>query len=352
MPAGEQTRYKKFIGTQKAEGSIRTPLPAAVQKAAGRILGKDLSKFMTVKLKDGDSDYILVGYQSTNDYSQFHFGAGEASVIEMVSKIEGAENESLVLIEEIENGLHPLAIERMVEYLLETALKKRVQVIFTTHSEYALKQLPPDAVWACIDGEAYPGRLSIESLRAITGTVEKERVIFVEDSFARDWVEDIVRQHVPSALGGTEIHVAGGFPRLLDVAMHHNRNPSILKKAAAVVDGDANTATSSEVFKLPGEIPENEVFGFLSQNVESLAGLIQQRCQCPSLSQDDIAKLVKQVELSASDPHLLFRDLGERLGYISEIIARKGFISIYNERNKDCLKELIASLQAFAFGIE
>jgi energy-coupling factor transporter ATP-binding protein EcfA2 len=216
VPAGEQRRYKKFIGIQQRDPTIE-PLPLNVRRSAGHILGKDLTQFKTAKLYEWAADYILLGFQKSNDYSQFHFGAGEASVIEMVTRIEAADNEALILIEEIENGLHPVATDRMVEYLIEAAGRKRLQVIFTTHSEYALKGLRPEAIWACIDGEAYQGRLSIESLRAITGSAEKERVIFVEDQFAKDWVEDILRQYDVDALAATEIHVAGGYPYLAEV---------------------------------------------------------------------------------------------------------------------------------------
>ena len=104
----------------------------------------------------------------------------------MVSKIEEGSENSLILIEEIENGLHPLATQKMVEYLIDVAKRKKSQVIFTSHSEYALNVLPPNAIWACIDGRAYQGKLSIESLRALTGNVQKDKAIFVEDDFARD----------------------------------------------------------------------------------------------------------------------------------------------------------------------
>ena len=282
----------------------------------------------------------MLGYQKTNDYSQFHFGAGEASIIEMVSKIEAADNEALILIEEIENGLHPVAIERMVEYLIDAATRKRLQVIFTTHSEYALKQLPPEAIWACVDGEAYQGRLSIESLRAITGSAEKERVIFVEDSFAKDWVEDILRQHVKGGLATTEIHAAGGYPYLIDVTNHHNKNPSISKRAVAVVDGDASIEAGKDILKLPGEVPENEVFGFVSHRVQELSSLIQQRCQCPNLDQDAIIKTMGKVAIELSDPHDLFRRLGEGLGYLSEIIVRRGLFRSTMKRMARCFSHL------------
>src|ERR1700738_1505482 len=128
VPAGEQTRYKKFIGMNQRD-PIVAPLPAAVRRYAGHILGKDLTQFKLAKLNESDEDYILIGFQKSNDYSQFHFGAGEASIIEMVTRIEGADNEALILIEEIENGLHPVATERMVDYLIEAAERKRLQVI-------------------------------------------------------------------------------------------------------------------------------------------------------------------------------------------------------------------------------
>ncbi|HEX6993510.1 MAG TPA: AAA family ATPase [Gammaproteobacteria bacterium] len=51
----------------------------------------------------------------------------------MVLKLEAASDNALVTIEEIENGLHPVATIRMVEYLIELAERKKIQAIFTTH---------------------------------------------------------------------------------------------------------------------------------------------------------------------------------------------------------------------------
>lgn len=75
----------------------------------------------------------------------------------MVIGIENISDQGLVLIEEIENGLHPLATARLVDYLIDVANRKNVQVIFTTHSEYAIAPLPAEAVWAAVDGTAIQG---------------------------------------------------------------------------------------------------------------------------------------------------------------------------------------------------
>jgi predicted ATPase len=78
--------------------------------------------------------YILASAGCTNDYSQFQFGAEEASIIDMFSKIKEASDNALILIEEIENGLHPLATEKMVEYLIDVANRKKSKLIFTIRS--------------------------------------------------------------------------------------------------------------------------------------------------------------------------------------------------------------------------
>lgn len=137
-------------------------LDKQVSEQVARILGRDVSKFQRSQISTLQAFYT--GGDGTLSYSEFHFGAGESSVIRMVSEIEAASQNALVLIEEIENGLHPVATRRMVEYLIDVALRKSIQSIFTTHSEDALMPLPSEAIWSSIDGKARQGRVSIEAL--------------------------------------------------------------------------------------------------------------------------------------------------------------------------------------------
>lgn len=334
VPASEQTKYKRFVGIKKKKPRLEM-LPAKVASAAGRILAKELGAHQIAKIKSTDKDYLLMGAKGASDYSQFHFGAGEASIIEMVLTIEQSSDYSLILIEEIENGLHPIATEKMVEYLIDVAKRKKVQVIFTTHSDHALRRLPPEAIWACVDGALRPGHLDIESLRAITGHVDKERVVFVEDSFAKDWVEDIIRQYCPTVAAVTEVHSAGGYPFVVEVTSHHNQNPTTRSRALAVIDGDfdGDASALANTVALPGSMPEVEVWQYIYKNIDALVGLVQQRCLVPHLDQDDIVKAMKAVEIDAGDIHLNFRKLGERLGFVSELQVRRGLISIYNQNN-------------------
>ena len=132
----------------------------------------------------GTSDSFHVRRNRGNEYSEFHFGAGESSIIRIVTDIESLPESSLVLIEEIENGLHPVATRCLVEYLA-AAERRRIQAIFTTHSDEALTVLPHEAVWSCLDGSTQQGKLSIKTLRAISGKVDTALAIFTEDAFGQ-----------------------------------------------------------------------------------------------------------------------------------------------------------------------
>jgi AAA15 family ATPase/GTPase len=184
VPAGERREFKKLATINYKYAGALNAVDKAVSDQVARILGKDVSKFQLAQISSLQTFYS--GGDGQISYSEFHFGAGESSVIRMVSQIEAAPKNTLVLIEEIENGLHPVATRGMVEYLIDVARRKSIQAIFTTHSEDALDPLPDEAIWSSIDGKARQGRVSIEALRAITGRIDERMAIFVEDNFAKD----------------------------------------------------------------------------------------------------------------------------------------------------------------------
>jgi predicted ATPase len=194
VPAGERREFKKLATVKYNFTGARETLVTEIQTEVARVLGKDVSKFQVATITPKQSFYV--GGDGELSYSEFHFGAGESSILRMIGEIELAEKSTLVLIEEIENGLHPVATRRMVEYLLDVANRKAIQAVFTTHSEDALLPLPSEAIWSSIDGKVRQGRVSIEALRAITGRIDQRMAIFVEDRFAKEWIEAIIRSEI------------------------------------------------------------------------------------------------------------------------------------------------------------
>jgi len=166
VPAGEKTRFKKLTKSSYVHHSALLSLDTEIATQVEHVLGKAVTEFRVTDV--GQNELFLIGKNGDQQYSEFHFGAGESSIIRMISEIEQAPPNALILIEEIENGLHPIATRRMVEYLIDVAERKSVQTVFTTHSDYALSPLPNEAIWACISGKLKQGKLSVQALKMIS----------------------------------------------------------------------------------------------------------------------------------------------------------------------------------------
>lgn len=80
------------------------------------------------------------------NYSEAFAGTGESRIILIVNDVINASHDSLLLVDEPEISLHPKAIENLQEFLLEQVLKKKLQIVITTHSPLMIKNLPDDAI--------------------------------------------------------------------------------------------------------------------------------------------------------------------------------------------------------------
>lgn len=345
VPAGELSKYRRFIGADSADAQV-SELSAETIQYSGAILDKDVSNYRTAH-KLGDEANKIYIYQSDNQgYSQFHFGAGEASIIETVDRIENADQNALILIEEVENGLHPVAVRLFVQYLQNVARRKRLQIVFTTHSQDAVDELPSEAVWATLNRRLFNGKLSVESLRSITGQVHDSRVVFVEDQFVRDWVYNAIGWHRSDLMPGIRVEKAGGHPNVETVCRYHNENPTIDLPSIALVDGDMRGRVElSENARFIGDThPETTVFEYVFDNRDELISIIRQRCLLAAFSADRIREAIESVRNASVDPHTVFTALSDRLDFHSEIQIKAGMIDIFNERNADFWAECMEIL--------
>ena len=348
VPAGERTEFKKIATVRYRHSGARIKLSAEIIQHVAKILGKNLSNFQVATLDTGKDFYI--GGDGKISYSEFHFGAGESSVIRMVSRIESAPKNTLVLIEEIENGLHPVAVRRMVEYLVDAAERRSVQTIFTTHSEDALLPLPSEGIWYSIEGKVRQGRISIDALRAMTGKVDEGLAIFVEDDFAKEVVEIVIRRHLSDLFDQIGVYSVQGQSQAHAIHLHHMRDPSISDKikSLCILDGDSehDAAPEKNVIKLPGQIPEAEVFNYVHQHIESLSMVLAAGLHLPPERDSDVKRVVNEVALTNRDPHLLFNQVGQKAGLIASSIVSSAFISLWFEGNRTEVEQIAAKIRS------
>lgn len=112
------------------------------------ILGKEYSEIKIIyhRIYEAWGNSIMVKTQNGIEYSEANAGSGENAVINMVRAVMKAEKNSLVILDEPEVSLHPSAQKRLKIFLLNMILKKRLQVVVSTHSTEIIKDMPPTSI--------------------------------------------------------------------------------------------------------------------------------------------------------------------------------------------------------------
>lgn len=355
IPAAERKNLYRFLsGSFKAKAE--EPLQDRTKDAVKRILGRNSDQYIRVSaqsgknlISDGKTIYASLADPKVRNtgYSEFHFGAGEASIITIVDQIESADEGALILIEEIENGLHPVATRYLIDYLIEVARDKSVQIIFTTHSNDALEPLPSKAVWAVNDGVLTQGKLDVSSLRALTGQIDTALAVFTEDKFSKLMAEitlrslsSCIQNQQPIDLSQIDIYDLGGEGQVIKHTRAHNENPAIDFPVVGVLDGDMRNSyspvsirlretTFDDIVFVPGDgDPEQTIFEDVLENIQhqdtsTTLGRLAVRLGVDLAQTDMLKTAMEEVFNTSNDPHLLFVRLGERLGFLpGDIVAR------------------------------
>lgn len=94
-----------------------------------------------VNLSSGNKDLLFAAQESGAAYSELHMAAGERAILRLsqeITKLKGA----LVLIDEVEAGLHPWVQQLLMLHLQQLALRNDLQIIVTSHSPIVLDSVP------------------------------------------------------------------------------------------------------------------------------------------------------------------------------------------------------------------
>lgn len=344
IPATERRELVKAIGN-KFSAASEVELPEPVVDAVEKILGKNIAGFTRLFI-DSQQRVSLFAARSPDgeQYSEFHFGAGEASVIRIVSDIESAPDNAMILIEEIENGLHPVATRRLVEYLIDVALRKSVQVVFTTHSNDAIEPLPPKAIWAAYNGEVLQGKLDIKALRTITGQVDAKLAVFVEDSFAEQMMWTALRYYRGIELDAVLVHRMGGEGPAIKVNEQHNLDPTARFPSVCVLDGDqaGKCDPAKGIFAFPGTgMPEAHIFDVVHSDIERLAARLAVSLQLPSSAQERVKAVVLERGLTNRDRHNVFQQIGDDLDFTAASVVGSAFLAIWAQERDSEVRTLV-----------
>lgn len=175
-------------------------------------------------------------------YSGFDMGGGESSVIVLLSRLQAIPTGSLVVIEEVELGLHVEAQVRLMEVMLGYCSDRRLQIICTTHSEAVIDAVPRRArVLLRKNGQEHEALDNVSTRFAVhemVGQAQPELIIYTEDKLASMLVEEgLTGPHRARIV----IRDVGSNATLARQAVAHMRlNPGY--PALSLFDGDCTDA--------------------------------------------------------------------------------------------------------------
>lgn len=152
-----------------------------------------------------------------NIFCEYNAGSGEFLVVNIIDQIFHAKNESVVLIDEPEVSLHPGAQRRLLRVILSSIIKKKLQVIISTHSRDIVGCLPSKAIiciekqnngFSRVENNILPEQAFIE----IEVTPDAKQII-VEDDMACAIVQAILKEEKLCDLMKV-IYIPGGASNL------------------------------------------------------------------------------------------------------------------------------------------
>ncbi len=83
---------------------------------------------------------------STATYDASQLSDGTLRILAVASAVLSAPGDGMVVVEEIDNGVHPSRVEMLLERIARIAKERRLQILITTHNPALLDALPKAAV--------------------------------------------------------------------------------------------------------------------------------------------------------------------------------------------------------------
>jgi len=149
----ERTVYLRTVANLSNPSEIRSVLQFGRHEVDKQEITSDLLIFAhrilplkyrhLFKMTYGERDLLYAEREDEPTYSEFHMSAGERAILRLSKDISNLEN-ALILIDEIEAGLHPFTQQQLMLELQRLALRKNLQIVVTSHSPVVLETVPPE----------------------------------------------------------------------------------------------------------------------------------------------------------------------------------------------------------------
>lgn len=245
VPHFERSTHKSYRGYFRP-GRLDETVRRRITEVAGRIVGRNYTDF---DLHEHFKYSLPITTYNGVRYSGFNMGAGESAIFDILTALFAAGRGALIVIDEIELGLHEKAQSRLIQELKQICNDLHCQVICSTHSHVILRELPPEGRFY-IDNNANemaitPGISPDLACGKLRGKNTGELSVFVEDGAA----QSILQTSLPYAIRSRiNIHPIGSSEAVLRQLT--SRYIEDKNNCLAILDGDKFNSHVSNLNKI------------------------------------------------------------------------------------------------------
>ena len=197
-----------------------------------------------VKLSSGNKNLLFATQEGGAKYSELHMAAGERALLRLAQEIAQIED-ALVLIDEVEAGLHPWVQQLLMLQLQQLALRNGLQIIVTTHSPVILDSVPRRGR-IFLDRDETSGQVIVREpyrdiiQNALYGRAMEALNLLCEDEAAEGIIEGVLDVIIPKNRIKRESVRIGRDTGAQSFPMHAEtlRKFGQAQKTAFILDGD------------------------------------------------------------------------------------------------------------------
>ena len=251
------------------------------------------------------ADNVIYSFQNDNQYSSYNSASGEDVLTRLIRDIVDTPAKSLILIEEIEVGLHPKIQRRLMDVIRYESHQKQKQFIVTTHSQTILSSVCPESR-LFIDSERNKCIKSISSNAALSkmDSIAYPLINLLVEDRVSHWIVVQAIQAVSERIKGfghlINIVIVGNASKTYDSYVFLRDHYSDLRPKcgyACILDGDQRASYGRRL------VPEDHVFFLMGTHCpeyELLSEYLHSNTS-PAL----------EYHLNSSNPHCLFQKMSE-----------------------------------------
>lgn len=270
----DSTKIEQLISQNKISESEITDADDGVKDTMSYILHGNYNHYRTLKRIKNKQIAKIIGVKNRPYFiatqgglvSQYRMSSGECLLVSLLHFLYNSivrrslpgNQDVLVMIDELELALHPIAISRLIEYLSELVeLYPNLIIYLSSHSPEVIKSISPRNMFKIenISGEislqdnCYPSYL----IRDLSSNVSPDCLLLVEDKLSQIFVENILTRENLRISKLIHCVPVGGWQNVL--SLHKELyTKKILGSSAhiiSILDGDIKSELTKDQKRLP-----------------------------------------------------------------------------------------------------